>query len=91
MISRLLLRLPPSVPRVSTPLSLLLRAMARNLSVRSPGITTLLRPPPLSAGLADRSKVGAELDDDEGTEVDDDEGTEVGLLFLLTTGTGAGL
>ena len=87
MISLLLLRLPPSVPNVSTPLSLLVRAMARNLSVRSPGITTLLSPLELSAGLADRSKAGGELTEDEGPGL----GAEAGLLLLSNTGAGDGL
>ena len=87
MISLLFLRLPPIVPSVSTPLSLLVRAMARNLSVRSPGITTLLSPLELSAGLADRSKAGAELAEEEGPEL----GAEAGLLLLSNTGAGDGL
>ena len=73
----LLLRLPPRVPRVSTPRSLLALAMLRNLSVRSPGITRLLRPLVLlRLGLADLSKVGAELE------------AILGLEFLSNSGAG---
>merc|ERR1719481_2216266 len=71
MTNLFLLRCPPRVPSVSTPLSLFCLATARKASERLPGITTVLRPVGAAmTGLADLSKVGTVADVCPGDELD---------------------